>query len=184
MTRLFTAIEIPPDISLDLAFMQGGIEGARWISQESHHLTLRFMGDVDGDLALEIRSALSGLASRPFELTLKGVGRFGTRKPRAVWAGVEKSQALVDLQLSHERMSQSLGLPPDTRNFTPHVTLARLRSPRLAEVERYLQGHSLYRSPPFTVERIVLYSSKPPHGGGPYAVEAVFPLGSDASNST
>ncbi len=183
MTRLFTAIEIPPEVSLDLTFMQGGIEGARWIDRQNHHLTLRFIGEVDGRLELEIRSALNALRSKPFEVTLKGIGRFGTRRPRALWAGVEANRHLVDLQLSHERLCQTLGLPPETRNFMPHVTLARLRDTRLNDVECYMQSHSLYRSQPFPVNRIVLYSSKPSRGGGPYAVEAVCPLGLESGDS-
>jgi 2'-5' RNA ligase len=46
MPRLFTGVELPPDVALDLSIMRGGIEGARWIDPESYHVTLRFMGDI------------------------------------------------------------------------------------------------------------------------------------------
>ena len=54
MPRLFTGVEIPTDVSFDLEIMKGGIIGARWIDRESFHITLRFIGDIDGSLAREI----------------------------------------------------------------------------------------------------------------------------------
>jgi 2'-5' RNA ligase len=67
-------------------------------------------------------------------------------------------------------------LPPDTRPFKPHVTLARLRNADIASLTKVLQVHALYRSRPFMIEEFVLFSSRPKTGGGPYAVEESFPL--------
>ena len=47
MPRLFTGVELPPDIGQALASLRGGLPGARWIDPENYHLTLRFIGDVD-----------------------------------------------------------------------------------------------------------------------------------------
>ena len=80
------------------------------------------------------------------------------------------------LQMTHERICQALGLPPEARKFTPHVTLARLREARLDSVHRFIADHNLYSSRFFEVGRFVLFSSRPSRGGGPYAVEEAYSL--------
>src|SRR6187402_561070 len=125
MPRLFTAIEIPAAIGQSLAMLRGGLPGAHWIEPDSYHLTLRFIGDVDGVMAREIAVLLGQVRRGPFELTLDGLESFGGRKPRAVYAAVKPIPALLELQAEHERLCQRLGLEAE-RKFTPHVTLARL----------------------------------------------------------
>ncbi|TIR97561.1 MAG: RNA 2',3'-cyclic phosphodiesterase [Mesorhizobium sp.] len=58
MPRLFTALEIPRDAALSLSLLRGGLPGARWIDVENYHLTLRFIGDVEGHIADDIANAL------------------------------------------------------------------------------------------------------------------------------
>ena len=83
MPRLFTALEVPRDAALSLSLLRGGIPGARWIDVENYHLTLRFIGDVDGHLADEIAHGLDRVHRPSFDLLLSGVGAFGSRKPHA-----------------------------------------------------------------------------------------------------
>jgi 2'-5' RNA ligase len=176
MPRLFTGVEIPSDIGFDLSLMKGGILGSRWISPESFHLTLRFIGDIDLILAREIAYALDGVEAKPFQLRLKGIDVLGGNKPHTLYAAIEESADLRRLQSTHERMMQVLGLPAEPRTFTPHVTLARLKDPDLRDLQLYLAAHSLFASRPFEVERFVLFSSRPSRGGGPYAVEGAYDL--------
>ena len=61
MPRLFTGLEIPPDIAADLAMLRGGVSGARWIEAADYHITLRFIGDIDDRLASEAAEILSGI---------------------------------------------------------------------------------------------------------------------------
>ena len=176
MPRLFTALEIPRDAALSLSLLRGGLPGARWIDVENYHITLRFIGDVEGHVADEIANALDRVRRPSFSLTLSGVGAFGGKKPHAVWAGITPSPALNALQAEIERICQRLGLPADPRKFTPHVTLARLRNARTEDVAHYLSGRGNFHTAPFTVNRFVLMSSKESVGGGPYLTEEVFPL--------
>jgi len=53
MPRLFTGVEIPREVADSLALLRGGLPGARWVDPENYHLTLRFIGDVDGLIARE-----------------------------------------------------------------------------------------------------------------------------------
>jgi RNA 2',3'-cyclic 3'-phosphodiesterase len=177
MPRLFTGLEIPDDVAFDLSFMQSGIPGARWIDREHFHLTLRFIGDIEMGLARDVMDALSGVDVKPFRLSLQGVGVFGGKSPHSLYAGVEESPELRRLQALHERLCQVLGLPPEGRKFSPHVTIARLKTPPVRELHRYIQMHNLYRSKPFEVDQFVLFNSRPLRGGGPYGIQEAYPLG-------
>ncbi len=174
MMRLFTGLELPSDVSLDLNFMQGGIAGARWISRESFHITLRFIGDIDEEMGREVAQALSEIDVRNLLITLKGIDVFGGNKPHAIIALVEENAELRRLQMAQERICQSVGLAPEGRKFIPHVTLARLRDADPRALRHFIEFHALYRSRKFDVERFVLFSSKPSRGGGPYAVEEAY----------
>ena len=77
MPRLFTALEIPRDAAMSLSLLRGGLPGARWIDVENYHLTLRFIGDVEGHVADEVANALDRISRPAFTLTLSGVGAFG-----------------------------------------------------------------------------------------------------------
>lgn len=176
MPRLFTGLEIPDDVAFDLDLMRGGITGSRWIDRESHHITLRFIGDIPEGLAREIAFELDGVEARPFALRLTGCGVFGGNKPNTLYVGVEENAELRRLQSIHERICQVLGLAAEQRKFTPHVTLARLKDPDLIALHRFVASHNLYKSRVFEVARFVLFSSRPSRGGGPYAVEESYQL--------
>ncbi len=174
MPRLFTAVEIPSEIGQSLALLRGGLPGARWIDPENYHLTLRFIGDIDDALAREIAFMLGKVKRAPFDLRIEGLDSFGGNKPRAVVAAVRAVPQLVELQADHERLMQRVGLEPD-RKYKPHVTLARLRDASSRDVAEYLSTRP-FRSTLFPVSRFVLYSSRSSVGGGPYVVEAEYPL--------
>jgi len=176
MPRLFTALEIPRHVGQSLAMMRGGLPGARWIDPENYHLTLRFIGDIDDALARDIAGLLGRVQRVPFELRLDGLASFGGRKPRAVVAAVAPVAPLIELQAEHERLLQRLGLEPEGRKYTPHVTLARLRDSSSREVADYLSVRAHYRSSSFAISRFVLLSSRSSVGGGPYVVEEAYPL--------
>src|SRR5271168_3526908 len=151
MPRLFTGLEIPPPVAQTLAIMRGGLPGARWIDPENYHLTLRFIGDIDDALANEIAGMLGRVHRGPFELRFDGLSSFGGRKPRAVVATVAPVAPLMELQAEQDRLLQRLGLEPEGRKYTPHVTLARLRDSSNWDVADYLGGRGHYRSAPFQV---------------------------------
>jgi 2'-5' RNA ligase len=176
MPRLFTGLEIPKALGEELSLLRGGLHGARWIDPENYHVTLRFIGDVDDDIAQEIAWLLGQVRRKNFELRLDGLQSFGGRKPRALIAAVAPSPSVMELQAEHERLMRRAGLDPETRKYTPHVTLARLRDTSSFEVAEYLSARAAFRSPPFSVSRFVLFSSRASTGGGPYVAEAIYPL--------
>src|ERR1700753_351043 len=176
MPRLFTGLEIPADIGQTLSNLRGGLPGARWIDPENYHVTLRFIGDIDGMYANEVSSMLFRVNRRPFEVKLRGLTSFGGKKPRAVVADIEPSKPLIELQAELERMMQRIGLDPEGRKFTPHVTLARLHDASSWDVADYLSVRVYSPSRVFTADRFVLFSSRASTGGGPYVVEDSYEL--------
>ncbi len=177
MIRLFLALEIPERVRERLAALGGGVPGARWMSDDQLHLTLRFIGEVDENVAHDIDDTLVGLRAPGFTLEFAGVGEFGSKTPRALWAGVRPNDALMHLQRKIETVLQRIGLPAEERKFTPHVTLARLRAASCAGVAEYLSARGYFLSRRFEAKRFVLFSSRASIGGGPYVVEAAYPLG-------
>ncbi len=177
MPRLFTGIEIPADISLALSGYRGGLPGARWVEPENYHITLRFIGDIDERMADDVCSLLGSTRRRgPLTITIDGLDSFGGRKPRAVFARTSGSAALSELQAEQEQLMRQVGLAPETRKFTPHVTLARLKNASALDVADYIAMRGHFPKLTFTAERFVLYSSRASVGGGPYVIEAAYPL--------
>ncbi|HUO97768.1 MAG TPA: RNA 2',3'-cyclic phosphodiesterase [Rhizomicrobium sp.] len=174
--RLFVALALPDQVTQSLLALQGGVPGARWQTREQLHLTLRFIGEADGKQMAAIDDALSAISAPPFGLELKGVGSFGGRTPRDLWAGVRSNEALGHLQRKTESALQRIGLPAETRKYTPHVTLARLKGSQNGRVMEFLAHHSLYASGEFPVERFILYSSKTTSDGSIYRAEKAYGL--------
>jgi 2'-5' RNA ligase len=174
--RLFVALEIPREVRQRLAALQGGVPGARWASDGRMHLTLRFIGEVDENVAHDVDDALAGIRAPSFVLELAGVGEFGGKKPRALWAGVRANDALLHLQKKVETALQRIGLPPEERKFSAHVTLARMRAAPREKVVQFLTHHALFAGGPFAVENFVLFSSHLGSGGSVYHQERVYPL--------
>jgi 2'-5' RNA ligase len=177
MPRLFTGIEIPAEIGLALSGFRGGLSGARWVEPENYHITLRFIGDIDARMADDVCSILGETRRRnPLTITLDGLDSFGGRKPRAVFARTSGNGELTELQAEQERLLRQVGLPPETRKFTPHVTLARLKNTSSIDVADYIAIRGHFPKLTFTADRFVLFSSRASVGGGPYVIEAAYPL--------
>jgi RNA 2',3'-cyclic 3'-phosphodiesterase len=176
MPRLFTAIELPEEIQNQLGDLEQPLPGAKWVDIDNLHLTLRFAGDVNGGVAREYMAELNGIDADAFEISLAGLGVFGGDDPKVLWAGVAPCPALEVLARAHERAARNAGLAPEKRPFKAHVTLARLRGASPTQVASFLSQHGMFKTEPFFISRTVLLSSKPLVGGGPYVIEATYPL--------
>lgn len=174
--RLFAALALPDSVAQSLMLIQGGVPGARWASREQLHLTLRFIGEVDGRDAAMIDEALADIRAPGFGLQLHGVGQFGGQKTHALWVGVRKNEALEHLQRKVDSAIRRVGQPQDAHKFTPHVSLARLKHPEGGKVLEWLTHHALFTSGEFPVEAFCLYSSKLTSDGSIYRIEQDYPL--------
>ncbi len=131
--RLFYAVDVEPGERLrSLLREMRSIPGAKVMSPDSLHITLRFLGDQDPAMTTELCQALEEAVEGegPFEMAFRSVGCFpGEHRPRVLWAGVEDGGALPRIVERLERRLQDMGLPGEARPFRPHLTLARLKRP-------------------------------------------------------
>src|SRR4051812_7485967 len=149
--RLFVALTIPDAVAGSLMLIQGGVPGARWQTREQLHLTLRFIGEVNGRDAAMLDDALAAVHAPAFALQLHAVGQFGGKQTHSLWAGVRKNEALDHLQRKVDNAIRRVGQPQDQHKFTAHVTLARLRHPEPGKVLEWLSHNALYTSAEFTI---------------------------------
>lgn len=178
MIRLFIAISPPPEIRFFIQGLGRSIPGARPTPDEQLHLTLHFLGDVEGSLFNDVREELLEIQQEPFQLQIKGVGHFPPRgTPKVIWAGIAPSDELLRL---HKRVGSTLrgcGVELEKRKFAPHITLARLRNSPLQRVTTFLAGNSFLESPPFTVDSFHLFSSQLGPKGALHTLEETYHLG-------
>lgn len=153
------------ELARAIASIEQHVAGAGWVPKENLHLTLAFLGRVDDQRIGEISSAIAGLVQGhvDFSVRLGGLGAFpSTRRARVIWAGLDDpAQGISGLADSVGEAMERLGFPREKRAFSPHVTVARLKTPRRVELDEALEPIS------FPVERISLFESRL---GRPHAV--------------
>ena len=178
MIRLFAAVAIPYAAANVLSGVQHGLRDARWRPSEAFHITLRFFGEVQERAAEDLDSALGAVAMPRFDLSLQGAGSFGdSEHMRAVWAGVDESEALRRLAGKGETAARRAGLEPQSRAYRPHVTLAYLpRSADPVAVGAWTVANTGLKTAPFTVDAFGLYSSWSTPEGSRYELERRYPL--------
>lgn len=134
--RLFWALNLPDALKAAIAAFQAELKkispDAKWVEQENLHLTVKFLGKVEEDGVPAVTRAVATAVSEmaPFHLELAGWGTFG-RPPRVLWVGVRGDLAgFRELRDRVDAALARLGFAPETKPFSPHLTLARFRSPR------------------------------------------------------
>jgi 2'-5' RNA ligase len=148
------------------------------------HLTLKFLGETPASSLPEIEGALARAVrgTSPFRLRLGEPGTFGNRRgPRVLWIDVEGDVGpLLQLQAAVERELAVAGFAPEEREFSPHLTLARVpQPPRPGLAERVARALAAVTAPSGEIEvtEVVLMRSRLQPGGAVYSRVAVFPLG-------
>lgn len=177
MYRLFVAIDFPEQIKQAIGRLAFGLPGAKWVPEDQIHLTLRFVGEVQGDVFKDLREDLHAVRAEPLNIQLRGLGYFPPRKtPRVLWIGLEKNDALAALRNKVESVAVKNGLEPEVRKFSPHVTIARLKDTPLQRLTNFLAGNNLFALPAFYVSDFHLYSSMLTPKGAIHTVEQTYQL--------
>jgi len=175
--RLFVAIDFPQEIIKKLTSLCFGVPGAGWTPEKQLHLTLRFIGEVDGVLSKEIKEDLKNVEGNSFSMRLKGFGHFPPKKaPRVLWAGIETNDTLVQLRNRVNSVLVRLGLEPEHRKYSPHVTIARLKNTPITKMTDFLAVNGLFSAGPFKISKFSLYSSVLTQKGAIHNIEASYDL--------
>jgi 2'-5' RNA ligase len=178
LLRLFVGIALPEDVVAELQQICSGLPGARWLDASAFHVTLRFIGEVDGGAAADVFQALGRLRSPAFPMLISGVGCFETGgKVHTLWAGVEKSDLLVRIRDKVDVAVTRTGLPAERRKFKPHITLARFKNGASARVGSYLERHNGLQLGPMWVSQFTLFRSHLGSEGAHYEHLADYDLG-------
>jgi 2'-5' RNA ligase len=181
--RLFVAIDIPDAVREALARLGRELRAlcpeARWVRIEGAHVTLKFIGETTSERAEQICAALRlARASAPIHLIFSGLGFFPSpRRPRVLWAGVSGNEPLRELAVSVETQLEPLGISRETREFSPHITLARLDSTK--KLEALQSAVEKMGTPEFghhSVREFRLYQSVLKRGGAEYTCLATYPI--------
>lgn len=177
MYRLFVAIDPPDAIKQELAAVCYGLPGAKWVDEAQMHITLKFVGEVDGAILREAADALVHVAADPFELTLDRLGFFPPRgDPKLLWAGTAESEQLIKLRNRVEATLVRSGLESERRKFAPHVRLANIKNTPPNKLAEFLAERALFQLPPFEVSEFHLYSSYLSSQQAIHQIEATYPL--------
>jgi 2'-5' RNA ligase len=160
MLRLFVGIALPEAIRLHLAQFCHGLPGAKWVDPQEMHLSLRFIGEVDGGVAADIDAALSQIRAPAFDLALAGLDCFEQAgRVHTLWAGVSQQPLLNHLRDKVESAIVRSGRPPERRKFKAHVTLARFKAASDDRIGHYLERNHRLGTMPFAVDSFTLFRS-------------------------
>jgi 2'-5' RNA ligase len=177
MIRTFIALQLDHSIRTRLNELGRTISGARPVPTEQIHLTLRFIGDIDGALFHDVRDGLAGVEAEALTLSIRGVGHFPPRgAPRVIWAGVEPTVELLAVRSAINRALAGVGIGAEERSYHPHVTIARLKNSSIGRIADFLTSNSLLQSPSFTITSFTLFTSALTAKGAIHSIAAEYPL--------
>ncbi len=165
--RLFTAIDLPQEILLRLERLVAALRPEaliKWSPLDNLHITTKFIGEWPEARMEELHEALAEVAPRAsFEVEVRQLGWFpNERSPRVLWAGVDGGAALSTLASETEKRLISLGVPAEDREFSPHLTLARIKSPvPLRALRQKVQELQPAPVGKFLVSQFTLFRSDP-----------------------
>jgi 2'-5' RNA ligase len=183
--RSFFAVELSKEIAEGVRRVQGGLRertvGVSWVRPEGIHLTLKFLGEVDSDRIEGIVSKAEEAVRTigPFTIGIRGCGGFPSAKnPRVIWIGVDDpSGELKKLQAMVEKGIADMGFTREGRDYTPHLTLGRLRSGKGREsVAQALEAIKESDLGTMEVQEICLFRSHLKPTGAEYTKLKVIPL--------
>ncbi len=190
VVRSFIAIDLPAGVRAELTSLEDKLKARRhpfvkWVDPESMHLTLKFLGNVAADCIPQIVEAMSRVARShsTFKLQVTGTGAFPNwQRPQVVWVGVGgELDRLNNLQKGLESVLSPLGFPPESRPFSAHLTLGRLRDRVTPDDRRrfaeFAQKVEFKTSLSFEVSAIRLMKSQLTPVGPVYSELAVVKLG-------
>jgi len=180
--RLFTGIDLPPDIRERLDVLISHLRThaqIKWSPTYNLHITTKFIGEWPAERMAELNAALHAVPT-PAAISIK-VADLGwypnPKQPRIFWAGVHATPSLAELAHAADKALSALGIQPESRPYSPHLTLARLKEPvPLQAMHAALADLKTSHFGEFVPECFYLYRSDPGPTGSIYTKLREYPL--------
>ncbi|MBM4332559.1 MAG: RNA 2',3'-cyclic phosphodiesterase [Deltaproteobacteria bacterium] len=183
--RSFIAIEIPQPLKVKMEDLLKKLRrteaDVKWVRPASIHLTLKFLGSVPEEMLKKIALAISPVVAsgEPFALHVQGLGCFpSSRNPRVIWLGINQgAEQVSSLQRAIEKQTAELSFPPETRPFTPHLTIGRVRSPKSKNfLMQEIEANKDVEIGAFQAKEVFLIKSELNPSGAIYTKLHAFPM--------
>jgi len=191
LLRTFIAVDLPPDIQINIQYIGETLRKAigksvRWVSVHNIHLTLKFLGDVSSDEVDKLTQMLRMEADTNsfFDVPIGGLGSFpNSKRARVLFIGIQSPAELEALHRGIESATIKLGLKADTRPFSPHLTIGRVRdhivSSEQDKIRKILEETKIDSLGTARVDSVHLYKSELKPGGSVYTKLFSAPLKND-----
>jgi len=180
--RVFIAIDIDEQIRKALGGLQNELRSkvdikksdVKWVNPDNIHLTLKFLGEIKDIQTVDVCNITKEVASRheSFELALETVGHFGGRSARVLWVGTgQNSDNLLQLQSDLEEQLASAGWPRETRKFSGHLTLCRVRNSKAGvKLAQVTEEYKDFKLGTIAADSVLVYQSQLTPKGPIYTV--------------
>ena len=145
MIRAFIAVEVPdfPAIRDFISELKKTPARLKAVEPENLHITLKFLGDIAEEKAAELGDALKSIDANSFSFELESAGAFpGAKNPKVIWAGVKEDGSLSSLQRGVEEICASLGFEREKREFSPHLTVGRVKDRNTKGIRPVVERYS------------------------------------------
>jgi RNA 2',3'-cyclic 3'-phosphodiesterase len=180
--RLFTGVAIPETVLSSLEALLGRLRPnarLKWSPIANLHITTKFIGEWPPNRLDELREALAAIPTPgAFSIDIQGLGWFpNPHSPRVFWAGIQGGSALPALAKATDEAAARLGIARESKPFSPHLTLARIKDPvPLNGVRQAIAALPSVEFGSFRVCDFHLYLSEPGPAGSVYTALATYPL--------
>ena len=147
--RTFIAVDFQTEILtkieriIDYLRTQTPVDALKWVKRDNLHLTLKFIGEISPDKIYQVKALMAEalLSSTAFAVEVKGLGMYpNANNPRVVWLGIENGSGLVDTHKRLNNILSQVNIKPDTRPFSPHLTIARVKKNALPNQVKLVGG--------------------------------------------
>lgn len=180
--RLFTAIDLPDEVISNLKRLLNRLRPSarlKWSPPENLHITTKFIGEWPEERLDEIHTALGAFSNHePIAIDIRGLGFFpNPHAPRVFWAGIHASADLASLAAETDAALAGLGIEPEKRAFSPHLTLARIKEPvPMQPLRETIAALPSLDFGSFVADRFHLYQSRLAPSGSVYTKLSEYPF--------
>lgn len=186
--RCFIAINIDEQIRKAMANLQNELQAkadvkkgdVKWVNPEIVHLTLKFLGEIEDKQVVDVCSITNDVTNRhkSFELSVESAGHFGGRSARVLWIGAgQNCDNLIQLQQDLDQQLDMAGWPKETRKFSAHLTICRVRNTKAGiKLAQMIQEYKDIKLGTVLVDSVSVYQSQLTAKGPIYTVLGKYEL--------